>query len=243
MILVVTVEIANIYNKSPIFIPEEDYAIRKASIHGIKGDYYTLYTQVMYGDKLTKIGIKDEFFIVKTNQIKSVVDKSYCIGLISKKDVTSEEGVYIPRLYFSPHDSISMIARKYSRSSYLWGGLSKKGLDCSGLIYLIHKYQGRNIPRFSQGQYEMCLTQGKTYELTFGNMDKLLPDSLIFVIHESRVIHVILVTDSDTLIDMNGSEFIYRFMEEDREDKCIQMLRKNNKNRKKRQYIVGELPF
>ncbi|MEK6813677.1 MAG: C40 family peptidase [Nitrospirota bacterium] len=47
------------------------------------------------------------------------------------------------------------LARSFKRTRYQWGGMTGRGIDCSGLTFLAYRIQGISIERDSQPQSEM----------------------------------------------------------------------------------------
>ena len=82
-------------------------------------------------------------------------------------------------------------ARTFIGVPYQWGGLTRQGLDCSGLVQLSFRKAGLNVPRTTEGLLEV----GKRVKLK-----KARPgDLLFFALSEKRnkVTHVGIVTQKE----------------------------------------------
>ncbi|MFP4497926.1 MAG: NlpC/P60 family protein [Vulcanimicrobiota bacterium] len=45
-------------------------------------------------------------------------------------------------------------SKNFLKTSYLWGGMTVRGIDCSGLAYMVYRYFGYYIPRDADQQFE-----------------------------------------------------------------------------------------
>jgi cell wall-associated NlpC family hydrolase len=61
------------------------------------------------------------------------------------------------------------VARTFLGVPYLWGGLSDRGVDCSGLVHIAYRRTGRIVPRDADQQEEAGEAIGET-EATVGDL-------------------------------------------------------------------------
>lgn len=80
-------------------------------------------------------------------------------------------------------------ARTYTGTPYRYGGTTKRGMDCSGLLCVSYQSAGLNLPRTSNAQSKM----GKLVK-----MNELKPGDLVFFSAKKgrkKITHVGMVTE------------------------------------------------
>ncbi|MGI8586886.1 MAG: NlpC/P60 family protein [Chloroflexia bacterium] len=95
-------------------------------------------------------------------------------------------------------DSAIYTARQFQGTPYLWGGMTREGIDCSGLVQISYRLHGRHLPRDADQQF-------KALPLEVAQAD-LRPGDLIFYgQRREQVTHVMLYFDSGRVIHASGA--------------------------------------
>ena len=82
-------------------------------------------------------------------------------------------------------------ARRFLGTPYLWGGLSERGLDCSGLVHIAHRRLGRLVPRDAD-QQEEAGTPVTEADLRPGDLvtyGEAGADHIAFWLGDERILH------------------------------------------------------
>ena len=80
-------------------------------------------------------------------------------------------------------------ARKYAGTPYEWGGLSERGIDCSGLVHMAFRHAGLVVPRDAQEQEEAgtAVDAPEPGDLvTYGDASA---DHIAFWVGNGRILH------------------------------------------------------
>ena len=138
-----------------------------------------------YGNKLIVAGSVLPFFDVITKKMM-IGEDSYT--LVSKiKDVGID----------SLRDLIIDYALMYYNTPYLWGGRSPYGIDCSGLVQIVYRMAGIDLPRDAADQ----VNGGQDFSF----VEEALPGDLAFFGDDTGVItHVGIIWEQNRIIHASG---------------------------------------
>lgn len=99
---------------------------------------------------------------------------------------------FVPAVHLRPigqwHDDPVMVAGMFLGSPYLWGGNSRAGLDCSGLVQVAHLACGRACPADSDLQQSVGDALMPTVPLQRGDL-LFWQGHVAMVVDEHRLIH------------------------------------------------------
>ena len=81
------------------------------------------------------------------------------------------------------------VARSYLGTPYLWGGMTERGIDCSGLVHMAYRRLGKLVPRDADQQEDAGVELAEPQPgdlLTYGDE---VADHVAFWVGDGRILH------------------------------------------------------
>lgn len=145
-------------------------------------NFYKLAEKISMGTEILVIEKKNEYLLSQLQNRLFYIREKDVFFLPREKEKTGSR------------DEIIKLARQFINDPYYWGGRTSFGVDCSGLVNLVYKIIGYQIPRNARDQF--------LYSKPVSISD-LKPGDLIFSTAEnsSFIDHVMIYSGGENIIE------------------------------------------
>ena len=152
-------------------------AVDVASVHAEPNDAAEQVTQVLLGEPLLVEEEHDGWARVRT-----AYDYP---GWLRADALADGEGKLAADATGSPVD----VARGYLGTPYLWGGMTERGIDCSGLVHMAHRRVGKLVLRDADQQEEAGVEVADPQPGDLVTYGEAVADHIAFWLGEGRILH------------------------------------------------------
>lgn len=176
---------------------------------------------IVMGTELPFIGEVDAWYLVRlpSNDIGRIARESVYPSPAAVPLIQSKQQPAAPAAPDIPEHRQQIVAkaREFLGITYVWGGTSPRGLDCSGLSYLVYKLNGIELPRVSWLQFRAAIGRSvdKSHlqhgDLVFFTTYKQGPSHVGIYIGRNQFIHA-SPTQGVTISDLDDPYFRARYI-------------------------------
>ena len=152
-------------------------------------------TQVLAGEPVTVEERRDGWALVRT-------EYDYP-GWVREDALASGTGTR-PWPGACPYNGPVEAARSYLGAPYEWGGMTERGIDCSGLVHMAYRLTGRLVPRDADQQEATATpvdeTEARPGDLVcFGEPGKA--HHIAFWLGDGRILHATAREEVDAVVE------------------------------------------
>jgi cell wall-associated NlpC family hydrolase len=116
----------------------------------------TIQHTVVYGDSLYRISVKYGVTVEAIKAVNNLSGDSLSVGqVLNIPGENAVSSVIPPSSGVTTGAGLRTIAQRYLGVTYVFGGTTPNGLDCSGLVYIVYQELGVQLPRTSRLQYQV----------------------------------------------------------------------------------------
>jgi cell wall-associated NlpC family hydrolase len=137
-------------------IDPEDEAVVSTTGPILAGN--TIQYTVVYGDSLYRISVKYKSTVEAIKAANNLSSDALSVGQVLNIPSENVISTVIPPLTSTSSGTgvgVRGIAEQYLGVTYVFGGTTPSGLDCSGLVYIVYREYGLQLPRTSREQYRV----------------------------------------------------------------------------------------